>query len=72
MALPTTDRSKCKHEVKDEVEKKDPPFWKVVVQGMISGVVRYVCSLLLNQRTWHYVAVKLPEWIQSLFDILKS
>jgi hypothetical protein len=66
MEVPSTDRLKRKQEVKDE-----RPFWKAVVQGMVSGLVRFACSQLCNQRTWHYMAVKIPEWIQLVFDVLK-
>jgi hypothetical protein len=65
MATPTSSRLKRKHEVKGE-----RPFWKVVVQGMVSGVVRYACSKLCNERTWHFLAVKVPEMIQKLWDVL--
>jgi hypothetical protein len=67
MELPSSNRLKREHEVKDE-----RPFWKAVVQGISSGLVRYACSRLCNERTWHYLAVRVPDWIQSLFDVLKS
>ncbi|CAE6864496.1 hypothetical protein R75471_00412 [Paraburkholderia domus] len=66
MGSPTSNRLKRKHEVKDE-----RPFWKVVVQGIVSGVARYACSKLCNERSWHFLAVKFPEWCQWLWDVLK-
>jgi nucleoside diphosphate kinase len=36
MELPSSNRLKREHEVKDE-----RPFWKAVVQGISSGLVRY-------------------------------
>lgn len=65
MALPTSNRLKRKHETKDE-----RPFWKAVVQGAVSGIVRYACSKLCNERTLHFLAVKIPEWAQRLWDVL--
>lgn len=67
MALPSIERLKRKREVKE-----GRPFWKVVVQGVVSGFIRYACSKLLNERTWHYLAVKIPEWAEKLYDVFKS
>jgi hypothetical protein len=67
MALPTSNRLKRKHGVKNE-----RPFWKVVAQGIVSGATRYACSKFCNERTWHFLAVKIPEWIQKLWDVLSS
>lgn len=67
MKVPTSSRLKRKHEVKDERS-----LWKVVAQGVISGITRYVCSKLCNERTWHFLAVRVPEWAQKLWDALTS
>ena len=67
MASPSIKQPKRKQEVRDE-----RPFWKVVVQGFVSGVTRYVCSKLLNERTLHYLFVKVPEWTEKLVGVFLS
>lgn len=65
MVKPTTNRLKRKRETKDE-----RPIWKILLQGVTSGLTRYACSKLCNERTWHFLAVKVPEWLQKLWDTL--
>lgn len=67
MTVPSIEQPKCKQD-----EKDGRPLWKLVVHGVASGVGRYVCSRLLNERTWHYLAVKFPEWAEKLFDVFIS
>ncbi|MBU9461306.1 hypothetical protein UXJ26_00035 [Burkholderia multivorans] len=67
MATPSIKRPKRKQEKGDE-----RPFWKVAVQGVVSGITRYVCSKLLNERTFHWLVVKIPEWADKLFGMFFS
>lgn len=72
MARQTTNQPKSKHQRGRSKAGDERGDWNKVKKAAGTGFITFVCTALKNPKTFHYLFVKVPQWIGALHDWFTS